>query len=49
MGGSDRISSGGMISTDFIFLTVFGLFGYFLCFLFFLGTILLYAWFIVYL
>ena len=41
-GGTDHILSGGMISTDFLLFTVFGFFSYFfLCFLFFLGTILL--------
>ena len=34
---------------DFYFFTVFGFFGSFLCFLFFLGTILLFVWFYLYL
>ena len=35
-GGSDHILSGGMISTDFLlfFFTVFGFFGFLLCFFF---------------
>ena len=42
MGASDHISSGGMISTDFILFYSFWIFRLFICFLFFLGIILVF-------